>query len=206
MLFWKDMSGRIRKIWAGHGAWLFCGISLLLLAGCATQSRNPAISQERAACICSFGEFVEWPQNVFAGTNAPLVIGIYGADTLGGKLQSIAKNRRISGRAVVVKPVQTEAEMKRCQILFISDVKHGLLTGAWGRFSTADLSQIASELSSAGVLTVSENVEHFSESGIMINLFDGVDRTHFEINAAAANRAGLQISAKLLALAGGIQE
>jgi hypothetical protein len=203
-VFFQRMRGLTWKTWGYLRCWLVCSMSFLLLAGCATPSPDPATSQNRAAYVCIFGEFAQWPDEAFAGATAPFVIGIYGVDTLGGRLQNIAENQRINGRKVVVRPVHTDAEMRSCQILFIGGVKHLCLPGSTGRFSEADLAGITARLSNAAVLTISENVRHFSESGIMINLSDGVKKTHFEINVAAANRAGLKISAKLQSLAWGI--
>jgi hypothetical protein len=194
MRLFQNMFGWIREASVGRWAGLFCGAVLLWLAGCATAPRNSAASQERAAYVCSFGEFVEWPGDVFAGTNAPFVIGIYGADTLGGKLQGIANGKRINGRKVVIQPIKAEVEMNQCQILFISDIKQ------------SSLSAIATRLTNASVLTVSEDVKHFDESGLMVNLFESGGKTVFEINDAAAGRARLKISAKLLALARRIQK
>ena len=207
MHFSKELPPQILKYWGLRGLWLCGCVSLIMLAGCASPSRNPAASpgriQSRAAYVCSFGEFVRWPDGVFADKQAPFIIGIYGADTMDGKLQGTAKDQRINGREVMVRTIRTDEEMGRCQILFISGVKRSGPHGSLGRFSEAELAGIATRLSRTPVLTVSENMRHFSDSGIMINLSEGVEKTHFEINVPAANRAGLKISAKLQALAWG---
>ena len=204
MRFFRDLPGQTAKAWDWRRFRLCCCINLILLAGCVSPTHKPAASQSRAAYICNFGEFVQWPHEVYADNKAPFVIGIYGVDTLGGKLQSLAKDQRINRREVVVRTVRTDEETRRCQILFISGVKRAGFPGSLGRFSEAELGGIANRLSDTAVLTVSEDVNHFSTSGIMINLTEGVEKTHFEINIPAANQAGLKVSFKLQALAWGI--
>jgi YfiR/HmsC-like len=169
--------------------WLGCVGGVFLMAGCVTPHRNPAVTEARAAYVCSFGEFVEWPAAVFANPKVPFVIGIYGAGDLDGELPSLAQARRINGRKVVICPIQSEAEITRCQILFVSGFQRHFLPG------------IVARLKNASVLTVSEDLDDFAASGVMINLFEAGGKKMFEINLAAANRAGLKISSKLLALA-----
>lgn len=168
---------------------LACVAGVFLMTGCATQHRNPAVTEERAAYICSFGEFVEWPAAAFTNPKAPFVIGIYGAGDLDGELPSLAQGRRINGHEAVIRPIQSEVEIPQCQILFISGSERHFLPG------------LVTRLKDASVLTVSEDLDHFDESGVMINLFEVGGKKLFEINNAAANRAGLKISSKLLALA-----
>jgi hypothetical protein len=180
------------KFYAGSVScrfWPACVAGVFLMAGCATPHRYPAVTEERAAYVCSFGEFVEWPAAVFTSPEAPFVIGIYGSGTLDGELPSLAAGRRINERKVVIRPIQSEMEIPQCQILFISGSGRHFLPG------------IVARLKNASVLTVSEDLDYFDESGVMINLFEGGGKTLFEINNAAANRAGLKISSKLLALA-----
>ena len=105
------------------------------------------------------------------------------------KLQSIVPGRRINGREVVIRPLQSEKEIPQCQVLFIRSSPQN------------DVPGIVARLKHASVLTVSEDVSQFRESGVMINLFSVEGKTLFEINRDAANLAGLKISSKLLSLA-----
>jgi uncharacterized protein DUF4154 len=162
---------------------------LCLIAGCATRPRNPVITEERAAYVASLGEFVEWPAGTYTDSKAPFVIGIYGPGAIDGTLPSLAPGRRINGREAVIRPLQSETEIPQCQILFVNDLQPNLLPG------------IVTRLKNASVLTVSEDLSHFGESGMMINLFEVDGKMLFEINRDAASRAGLKISSKLLDLA-----
>jgi hypothetical protein len=50
------------------------------------------------------------------------------------------------------------------------------------------------------ILTIGDT-KGFGESGVMINFLTKENKVRFEINLAAARRAGLKISSKLLSLA-----
>ena len=162
---------------------------LLMITGCATGHQNPSISEERATYLVGLGEFVEWPATVFTDPDAQFVIGIYGSGARDEKLQSIVPGRRINGHEVVIRPLPSELEIPQCQVLFIRASERN------------DLPGVVARLKNASVLTVSEDVSNFSESGVMINLYSVKGKTVFEINHDAASRAGLKISSKLLSLA-----
>jgi hypothetical protein len=169
---------------------------LFLATGCVTGHRNPlatsnspAITEERAAYVAGFGEFVEWPAAVFTDSGAPFVIGIYGSGTGDAKLLSLAQGQRINGRVVVILTLASEKDFSRCQVLFVRGSQKKNLPG------------IVARLKHASVLTVSEDLNDFDGSGVMINLFSVEGKTLFEVNRDAAKLAGLKISSKLLALA-----
>ena len=60
---------------------------------------------------------------------------------------------------------------------------------------------MAAALVEAHVLTVSENLAHFQQTGLIINFVKVQDHIRFAINRAAAAQAGLEVSSKLLSLA-----
>jgi hypothetical protein len=141
----------------------------------------------KAAFLYNFGKFVEWPSNAFAGSDAPLVIGIYGDNPFNGHLADIVRGRSINGHPVVVRPL-SDNELDQCQILFISASEQ------------KSISTILKKLGNSSVLTVTENLDPF-KSGVMINFLIQNKQIRFEINDAVAERAGLKISSKLLILA-----
>jgi len=63
-----------------------------------------------------------------------------------------------------------------------------------------DAARIVSILNGSSTLTVGES-EGFAVRGGIINLMAEGNKLHFEVNLLAADRAGLKISAKMLALA-----
>jgi len=188
-------AGRDQKC-SGHGHsgsrpfrafWLF--LLFLSLMGAVAQSDSPSEYQVKAAFLYNFGKFVEWPSAAFASPAAPFVIGIYGGDPFQGDLDRIVAGKSIDGHPVAVQVVTSVAALKECNIVFLSN-------GHEKR-----MAEIAAALGGANVLTVTENMKHFSDSGFMINFIVTGDHIGFQINNAAARRAGLAISSKLLSLA-----
>jgi YfiR/HmsC-like len=181
------------------------GLLLVLLLQAALLGRWPAQAQEnrqpdyriKAAFLYNFGKFVEWPDAAFASTNAPLVIGVLGGDPFHGDCERIVGNKNINGHPVIVRQISypTSArqasgypDLKNCHILFIS------------ASGSDNLPDILDALKGAKVLTVTDNLDHFATSGVIINFVMENQSVRFEINDEAARRAGLRISSKLLML------
>ena len=165
---------------------------LLALFACGgkafAQDSSPSQYQVEAAFLYNFGKFIEWPTNAFADDRAPLVIGVYGGDSFHGDLERIVAHKSINGHPLAVQQFSALSDLKDCHILFVSVA---------GQKQAAD---ILNTLHDSSVLIVTENMNHFAESGFMINFFMKDEKIRFEINDTAATQAGLKISSKLLAL------
>ena len=169
--------------------WIF---TFLLFAGSGdglAQSEVPSEYQVKAAFLYNFGKFVEWPDNVFADPRAPFVIGVFGSDPFQGDLDRIVAGKSINGHSVVVRLVTSVDGLKGCNIVFVSLAQE------------KKAAEISAALAGTKVLTVTENMKHFAESGFMINFVVEDEHIGFQINNAAATRAGLAVSSKLLSLA-----
>jgi len=153
------------------------------------QDAPPLENQVKAAFLVKFALFVEWPA---AATNTaasePFTIGILGSDPFGKNFDDAIKGEKINGRPVRLRRGRELADLADCPEIFIcaSESKRmaGLLRGLEGK----------------PVLTVSDGVT-FAKSGGMIGFIKEGGKLRFEINAAAAERAGLKLSAKLLQVA-----
>ncbi len=154
---------------------------------CAAQT-GPSEYQVKAAFLYNFAKFVRWPDEAFAQTNSPLVIGILGEDPFGSNLELAIKGKSINGHPLALRAVESPAEMKQCHVLFVC------------QNPKRNLAQTLATIQTNSILTVSET-EHFCEAGGMINLFMEGAKVRFEINDAAATRARLAISSKLLNVA-----
>lgn len=172
-------------------------LSFNLVVGAATgfpgnargQDAVPSEYQMKAAYIYNFAKFVEWPVKALPPGNEPLIIGVLGDNPFDGVLDRTVRDKKIDTHPLLVRHIDSLKDLKSCQILFISsDEKKN-----WP--------EIASELSGAAVLTVSENWDLFIQDGGMVYLFIEDKKICFDINDAAAKRAGLTISSKLLQLA-----
>jgi len=178
-----------RRIWlAGMASWYAAWLLLFSSQTVPAQSAAPEY-QVKAAFLYNFAKFVEWPESNFANPDAPLVIGVFGNNPFHGDLRRVVEGKSINGHRVVVQEVSAVTNLKTCDIVFIAASEQ------------ADTAQIAAALADAKVLTVTENMKHFGSSGLVINFVTEDDRIRFQINHAAATRAGLVISSKLLSLA-----
>ena len=131
---------------------------------------------------------MDWPTNAFAETNSPIVIGLYGEDKFGDALTNAVAGRTISGRPIVIQPIEKNDDPGKCQVLFISDSEKN------------HLGEILDKIKALPVLTVGES-DQFLEQGGMINFVKKEGKIRLEINLEAARRAKLEISSKLLGVA-----
>jgi uncharacterized protein DUF4154 len=142
----------------------------------------------KAAFLCNFTKFVEWPSSAYSDSRAPLQLCILGRDPFGSALQQVIADRSPNARPLLVRHLRRSEEFRTCQVLFIS-------SSEW-----TSAPRIFKSLEGASVLTVGD-ADHFAEKGGVIELFLVNKQIRLVINPAAASRGGLHISSKLLALA-----
>jgi YfiR/HmsC-like len=172
-------------------ALLIAGPPALLLAaapGLGSSERDPLPEYPvKAAFLYHFVEFVEWPR----GSPLPatkVTIGVLGRDPFGDVLDKAILRKVVEGRTLTIRRFASVDALEACEILFIS-------TSEMPR-----LPQILARLRGAAVLTVGE-ADRFARRGGMIGFVLEDDRVRLEVNRAATEKAGLQVSSKLLAVA-----
>jgi hypothetical protein len=143
----------------------------------------------KAAFLYNFGNYVTWPDEAFAGPQAPFVVGILGSGPFGDSLDRISAEKKIGGRRIVFEPLTADDSPDHCQILFVTRAA-----------SQADLSSLLAKARDIPLLIVGES-PNFARRGGCINFIIEGNKTRFEINAAEAKRRQLVVSAKLLSLA-----
>jgi hypothetical protein len=145
--------------------------------------------QLKAAFLYNFVQFVSWPDRTFADAKSPIVLATLGAaDPFDGALEAAVAGKTVGGRPLVVKHFATAADVGKCQLLFVP---------AGG---TDQLAAALRNAGPAGVLTVGE-ADAFLKDGGIIRFYQEDNRLRFEISQAAATKAGIQVSAKLMRLA-----
>lgn len=139
----------------------------------------------KAAFIYNFTKFVEWP----AETRGPLQVCLLGEpDRLLTALMSL-EGKQSHGSSIHVLNVNHDTgSLDGCRVIVV------------GASETGRLAAILASAQKHPALTVSE-IEHFADAGGMIGLVVDNARVQFEINAQAAQRANLKLSAQLLKLA-----
>jgi hypothetical protein len=175
---------RLQRVYlvASLVALMLSGLSMRLVA----REEFPEY-QLKAAFLFNFAKFVTWPERAFASPDTPLTIGIVGDDPFGPLLRDIVVGKTANGRRIQVKNLRRDDKPGDCHILFIS------------RSEKDRVQDILASIQNRNVLTVSE-VERFAHSGGVINLVVVAESVRFEINPQAAERAGLQVSSKLVGL------
>jgi hypothetical protein len=146
--------------------------------------------QVKAAYLFNFLKFVSWPDEAFADSLAPIVIGIAGDNPFGDALPQVIVGKTVQGRDLVIRKYRAGESLRGCHILYIdaSEKKR--------------LSQILAGLHGSSVLTVAD-VDGFLDAGGMIQFLSEDNHVRFAINADATSLARLKISSKLLSLARG---
>lgn len=186
-------------------------LAALVMGVCAAQSAASTV-ETKTGYLLNFAEFVEWPADAFTDAKAPFVVGVMGKDDPFGAELDKLEGKIVNGRRLEIRRFKGVLEfrgqetpgrrqeslrrrqeqklefMKSCHILFVSRAEKKF----W--------SQIFKSLNSASVLTVGET-DTFVQEGGMISFLDGEKKPHIAINLAAARRARLKISSKLLSLA-----
>jgi len=163
--------------------WLVCG-------SLATAGDTPAVTeyQVKAVYLFNFTKFTEWPASAFPSADAPIVIGILGDDPFGATLDALIKGESVRRHPLLIRRLQPGDNLQGCQVLFFS------------RNLKEQIPALLQPLQGIPILTVGD-VSHFGEQGGMVDFVLVQAKVKLEINQAAAEAAGLQISAKLLRLA-----
>jgi hypothetical protein len=170
---------------------VLAGALALLLATSGGALRSAPVTSEyriKAVFLYNFVQFTDWPSTAFADASAPIVIGILGDDPFGAALDETVAGEIIHDRKLAVRRSRKLDELKDVQLLFVStsEEKH--------------VDDIVAALQSKPVLLVGES-EGFAMRGGIIRFFLADHKVRFAINAAAAKRRGLRLSAQLLKLA-----
>ena len=141
----------------------------------------------KAAFVTKFIGYVEFPGPASAAAG-PLVIGVIGADDIAGELARITGGRGINGRAVSIRTMDSADRLDGIDVLFVglgeSDRAERLLRAAAAR----------------NILTITE-FDRALRQGSVINFRIVDERVRFEVSLAAAEKAHLKLSSRLLSVA-----
>ncbi len=167
------------------------GLSLILFILSGLLLAQPVMAMEqdeatvKAAFIYNFTKYVEWPPE----TNGPLQICLLGEpDPLLNALMTL-EGKQSQGSIIHVRIAGRDGgSLDGCRVIVV------------GAGETTRVAAILDNARKQPALTVSE-IEHFADGGGMIGLVVDGTRVQFEINAQAAQRANLKLSAQLLKLA-----
>ncbi len=165
-------------------------LCMFLPAG--TSSGTLAASMEeyalKAAFVLNFIRFTQWPDESFAGTDAPCRICVVGDRALEPAFRTL-DGKKVGARLLRVRFAGGTDDFRGCNAVFMGkDI---------GRFA---LSNIFTAVKDRPVLTIGET-EEFIKRGGMIRFFVQEGRLRFEIDTKRAWQQHIKLSSRLLNLA-----
>ena len=168
------MTGQTARIWHAVAGAIVLG-ALACNAG-AQPSLEYAV---KAEYLAKLSPFIDWPAGSFDSAAAPINLCLLGSDPFGAQLNRAA-GAEVMSRVIAVRRLPSPDLAGACHILYLGSGQ-----------------TLPEALSNRPVLTVSDS----EAIPAMIQFVVRQNHVRFVIDEGAARRAGLHISAKLLALA-----
>ena len=168
-----------------------CLICAMLALPSRAQTGNPSDSSEyliKAGFTYNFAKLMQWPASAFPQPDSPIIIGILGNDPFGATLDSVLVGKKVNTRGFVVKHLKWGADIKGCNILYVSTTE------------AAHLDEILHAIKGLPILTIGQ-MPDFARRGGIVNFIIEDDKVRFEVNVEAAKQADISISSRLLTLA-----
>jgi hypothetical protein len=159
------------------------------LVACALPARAADVNQAKANLLWNIAKFVEWPGiTPTSAKDVPLIFTILGEDELAVELAGVLSSKTVNGHPVFVRFARRPQDAKGSQILYVAASE------------LARMTDVLAAVDTSAVLTVSD-APGFAGRGGMVGFASEGDRVRFEVNLGQAEKTGLKLSAKLLALA-----
>jgi hypothetical protein len=157
----------------------------LLMCGITSTAQEVTAPALKAAFVYHLPKFTEWPPAAIAPGH-PFSLCVLGEATVAEAFERMVKGRDYGGRRIIVSRLAPGATALGCHALYIAP-------------GATRVEPVLAEVRERPVLTISD-IEGFTKLGGITQLyFDGGQLRVF-IDVAAAHRAGLKISSRLLQL------
>lgn len=167
------------------------GLAVLLLAvaraGALAADASTAEYQIKAAFVCKFGNYVEWPAADGPRADGAFVIGVLASDVIAEAVTRAAAAHTVNGRAIVVRRPARGEPLDALAIVFVA------------RTHAARLAEVLAAARGQPILTVTESDEP-ANAGV-VNFVVVEDKVRFDIALQPAEASNLKISGRLLAVA-----
>ncbi|WP_140635574.1 YfiR family protein [Methylibium rhizosphaerae] len=154
-----------------------------------SQADSPQMEyQVKAAFVCKFASYVEWPPQAFEKPDSPVTIAVAGSDAVYAELVRTATGQQAAeGRAFVVRRLAPGASLNGIHIVYVA------------RSHASRLAEVLNGTKGQPTLTVTESEQE--PAGAVINFVIVNDKVRFDISLPTAESSNLKISARLLAVA-----
>ena len=159
-----------------------------LLFGVRVEAQAPMDeSQVKAMFVYNFLKFVEWPSDSSLRAGDPFVVLIIGEGSTADATERFLESKTIGARPLVVRRVSWDQSLAGGRAAFVVER------------DAKKLHRVLDAAAAAGVLTIGEG-ESFTTRGGVIGLLVEDRKVRFDVDTSAAQKAGLRVSSKLLAL------
>lgn len=187
MVLARSHTRSTKPSWHPHKWGKLAAIVMAAFVAMSVRAQNvPDEYRLKAAFVYRFPQFVDWPSRALDGRNT-IDLCVLAPSPFGSVLQELADGETLGGRALMVRQFDSAGPIDTCHLLFLPNAS---------RVRRAVLQHVAN----LPILTVGDAPGFLDEGGIVqLRLVD--KRVRFEINASAADRAGLRLSSQLLRLA-----
>lgn len=159
--------------------------SFTVLCLMATLSFAQSSYKLHSVYIYGFTRYVIWPENQNHGDFEIVVMG----DTpLLDELKALAGAKKVGDRSIKITRIESPAEIRKCNILFIP------------ASNSAKLAEVTAKVGTQSILIITEE-PGLGLKGSHINFIEKDGKLAFELNQAAATRHNLKISNSLTGMA-----
>lgn len=142
----------------------------------------------KVAFLYKFTNYVEWPAAMFPTADAPIRIAVIGADQVAVELATMVTGRTVQGRQLEIHRVAANEPIDGFHVIF------------FGAADAPGLRRAVREAQAQSTLVVTDFAGAL-ELGSMINFTVAERRQKFEVALDNAEKSGLRLSSRLLAVA-----
>jgi hypothetical protein len=171
---------------------LVAGLSALVAGGLTSIARAADVRaseyQIKAAYLCKFATYIEWPTASASDATVPVVIGVIASDAVAAEMATTLQGQSAGGRPIVVRRIDAHGRLDGLNILFIA------------RTHAARVPEALAALQGRPVLTVTES-DAPGDLSSMVNFIVIDDKVKFDVALPLVVHSGLKISSRLLAVA-----
>ena len=143
--------------------------------------------QVKAAFVCKFGNYIDWPPQALGVAGDPFRIGVLASAAVVDEFRRTAAAASVAGRQIEVRKLARGEAPDGLQMLFVS------------RAMSAHAAELLAAVQGRPVLTVTE-LDPGGTTG-MINFVVVEDKVRFDILLPTLAQSGLKISVRLLSVA-----
>lgn len=188
---------------------VFLGVTLAgIRVGLAQPVDAAKAAMVKSAYVLNFAKFTTWPDEAFADEDSPLVICVWGSNSIEKSLKQVVDGKTVGTRSIVVRHIEGDAAdttaSARDNIRHNAESVGGNLNGCHllyiGEDEINHVNELLKTVEPLSILTVSDT-PGFAEQGGMLGLVLRKGKITFDANPAVIKKAGVRVSSKILKLA-----